>query len=190
MKWLTRILLALVVVLLLGVLGLFLAGRREGAGTHQASVEIARPPEQVWRYLSDPTLTRKWMSGILEVTPLTEGGFRVGARERMVVAVDEDETMVVEDELTRIEAPHRLELTLKAAPGSDVSFVEYVTYVLEAQGGGTKLTFTGRSEYSGIVSLFEPIITPAAKAKLDKELQALKAAVEAEPATAPATAQP
>jgi len=190
MKWLARILLALVALLLLGVLGLFLAGKREGAGFHQATVEIARPPEQVWRYLTEPALNQKWRSGILEVTPLTEGGLRVGARERVLVSVGEGETMVVEDEITRVEAPHRLELTLKSGPGSDVSFVEQVAYTLEEQGGGTKLTFTGRSEFSGVAALFEPIITPAALANLEKELQALKATVEAEPVSAPATEQP
>jgi len=190
MKWLARILLALVALLLLGVLGLFLAGKREGASFHQGSVEIARPPEQVWRYLTDPVLARKWRSGILEVTPLTEGGTRVGARERVLVSVGEGETMVVEDEITRLEAPHRLELTLKSGPGSDVSFVEQVAYTLEEQGGGTKLTFTGRTEFSGVAALLEPIITPAAEGSLEKELQALKATVEAEPASAPATVQP
>jgi len=190
MKWLARILLALVSLLLLAVLGLFLAGKREGAGFNQVTLEISRPPEQVWRYLTEPELTRKWMSHLLEVTPLTEGGLRVGARSRMVVAVDADETMVLEDELTRVEPPHRLELTLKSGAEADVSFSEQVVYTLEPRDGRTKLTVMGKSQFSGVASLFEPLITPTAKANLEKELQSLKAAVEAEPAAEPATARP
>jgi uncharacterized protein YndB with AHSA1/START domain len=190
MKWLARILLALVLLVLLVVLGLFLAGKREGAGFNQVTVEISRPPEQVWRHLTEPELTRKWMSDIREVTPLTEGGLRVGARSRMVVAVDADETMVLEDEITRVEPPHRLELTIKSGAEADVSFVEHAIYTLEPQDGRTKLTVTARSDFSGVASLFEPIITPTAKAGLEKQILALKAAVEAEPAAEPATARP
>jgi uncharacterized protein YndB with AHSA1/START domain len=108
----------------------------------------------------------------------------------MVVAVDADETMVMEDELTRIEPPHRLELTIKSGAEADVSFVEQVVYLLEPQDGRTKLTVTGRSTFSGVAALFEPIITPTAKAGLEKQMLALKAAVEAEPVAEPATARP
>jgi uncharacterized protein YndB with AHSA1/START domain len=184
-KWFIRISLALLLLLLVGTLGLLLAGRREGAGLNQATVEIARPAAQVWRHMEDPALSRKWMSGIIEMTPLTEGGLRVGARERLVIAVDADERMVMESEFTRIEKPHRLELTIQSGADADVTFIEHVIYTLDEQDGRTKVAFTGRTEYSGLAALFEPIITPTAQAKLEGDLQALKASVEAEPVPEP-----
>jgi len=47
-----------------------------------ASIEIARPPEEVFAYLADLSRHGEWQSQILETQVETEGPTRVGSRAR------------------------------------------------------------------------------------------------------------
>ncbi len=53
MKWVVRILGGFLGLTALLVLGLWLAGFRSGHGHNEASVEIARPVEKVWPWVTE-----------------------------------------------------------------------------------------------------------------------------------------
>ena len=50
----------------------------------RGSVEILRPPEDVFAYLSDPKNDLQWETGVVEMELSTEGPLRVGSKGRRV----------------------------------------------------------------------------------------------------------
>jgi uncharacterized protein YndB with AHSA1/START domain len=100
-------LIALGALVAVAVIGLFLAGRRRDAGVNEVTVEIARPPAQVFRWLAQRDLARKWIGGLVEIQPLTEGALRVGLKERAVVLLG-SERMALEMEVVGFEEGRRI----------------------------------------------------------------------------------
>lgn len=187
MKWVWRILAGVVALGLFAVLGLYLAGFRKGHGRNSATVEIDRPAAQVFRYMTNDDLVRRWVSGLEEIRHLTPGNNGAGARLWMA-EVYEGQRVEMEFTITRFEPNRRLEFTVVSLGDSSAGFRETGGYTLEEQGGRTRLTLAATSEYHGFLPrLMEPFITPAAQKKLEADLTHLKQLVEAEPRMAPAT---
>ncbi|HUK51653.1 MAG TPA: SRPBCC family protein [Candidatus Binatia bacterium] len=181
MKWLWRILGGTVVVVVVCIAGLWLAGMRSGHGHNAGSVVINRPAAQVWRYLSDDELTKKWLPSLSEIRHLTPGV--TGAGEKLLLK-ESYKGQVVEMmmTMTRVEPPRRMEFTLEGLGDPSNGFMEKAQYVLEEKDGKTQVTLSGDTEYYGrFVRLMEPLITPAADKKLGEDLLRLKSIVEAEP---------
>jgi carbon monoxide dehydrogenase subunit G len=187
MKWVWRIVGGIAALVVLCVAGLWIAGMRPGHGHNSGSVEINRPAAQVWRYLTDDELTKKWVSGLEEIQHVTPGVTGAGEKLRLKERYEGD---VVEMEMTmgRIDAPWRMEFTLEGLGDPSNGFTEKAQYLLEEKDGKTRVTLSAQTEYHGLlVRLMEPVITPAADKKLAGDLSRLKSLVEAEPA---ATAAP
>jgi uncharacterized protein YndB with AHSA1/START domain len=167
-------------LVVLVVLGLWLAGFRDGAGKHSARVVIDRPAVQVWRYLSDDELVKKWVGGLAEIRQLTgDGG--VGTRLQMAVVMEGERTDMVM-EITAFEPHRRIGFHLRTLPGAPAGFTETGEYLLEETNGQTRLTLSGESRYSSRgLQLLEPLIAPMAKKKLEEDLGRLKQLVESEP---------
>jgi len=181
MKWVGRILGAIVVVVALCVAGLWLAGMRPGHGYGSGSVEINRPAAQVWRYLTNDDLTMKWVSGLTEMRHITPGVSGPGEKLRLRETYG-NETVEMEMTMGRIEAPRLMEFTLEALGDPSNGFTEKAQYVLEEKDGKTKVTLSAQTEYHGLfIRLMEPLITPQADKKLAEDLARLKALVESEP---------
>jgi uncharacterized protein YndB with AHSA1/START domain len=85
-KWIVRILGGLVALLVLCVVGLWLAGMRPGHGRVVAEIVIDRPAPQVFRWLADDDRVKKWVGGLTEVRQVSApaGGGEVGKKFRMV----------------------------------------------------------------------------------------------------------
>ena len=127
---------------------------------------------------------KRWVSGLVEMTHVSEAGLRV--RDRLTLAVVEDgrrtEMQVI---ITAIESNRRLTFTVNSWSAPSGSFREKCEYVLTEANGHTRLRFSGEMEYFGPLSrLLEPLKTLAAQKKLETDLARLKAQVEAEPSTA------
>jgi uncharacterized protein YndB with AHSA1/START domain len=181
MKWLSRIFGAVVALVALCVAGLWLAGMRPGHGHNSGSVEINRPAAQVWRYLTDDELIKKWVSGLAEIRHMTPGVTGEGEKLRLKEGY-EGKGVEMEMTMWRIEAPRRMEFTLEGLGDPANGFTEKAAYVLEEKDGKTRVTLSAQTEYHGfLVRLMEPLITPAADKKLAGDLARLKAMVEAEP---------
>src|SRR5258708_4525305 len=79
------LLLAVVLVIGLGALGLGLAHFRPGAGDNAATVTIAAPPDAVFAALTDMQALPRWVPGMLPPDNLSGGPLRVGSRYRLTV---------------------------------------------------------------------------------------------------------
>jgi uncharacterized protein YndB with AHSA1/START domain len=181
MKWVWRILGGIVALVLLCILGLWLAGFRSGAGKNSATVVINRPAVQVWRYLNNDDLVLKWVSHLNEIRQLTPGVSGAGKRFAMAAVTDNQRTDM-EMEITDFVPNSHIGFRLKSPEGVSPGFTETGEYVLAEEDGRTTVTLSGESKYFPFwVQLMEPMITPAAQKKLEGDLARLKALVEAEP---------
>lgn len=181
MKWVWRILAGIVGLIVLAIACLWLAGFRDGAGKNSATVEIDRPAAQVWRYLNDDELVKKWVSGLSEIRHLNPETRGVGARFILAEVMGNERTEM-EMEVTAFEPHRRIAFRIYSLPGASPGFSETGEYVLEEQAGRTRLTLSGESKYFPFfIQLLEPVITPQAQKKLQGDLARLKAMVEAEP---------
>ncbi len=66
MKWILRILLGLVGLLVLAVVVLFVLSKRPDAGKGDVTIDIARPPDVVWQWVSEEREARPLGSVWLE----------------------------------------------------------------------------------------------------------------------------
>ncbi len=157
-----------------GVLALRVLGQRDGARRTGASVEIARPPAEVWSWLEDAATFWQWVVWVTEV--------RDSGATRSVFMKDPN----MNDEIVRVDSvvkeriPHQrlvVELT------SPIGFSGVMTYSLEDLGGGrTRLTTSAHWVYGHwFASLMEPVVTPQANAKGREDLERLKRLAERRP---------
>lgn len=170
MKWLLSI---LGVSAVAAVLALVLIGARDGRGHATAAVELDHPPPAIFPLLVQPQLRKQWLLGVEEITPVGDPTLRTGARARVVL--DSPERMEVEEEIRVVEADKRLLLQRVC---SHPPFNQRLEYVLKDLGGGrTLLTAAVHTIYQGpIFNLLEPLLTRAAQAQLNLEIEQLRAA--------------
>jgi uncharacterized protein YndB with AHSA1/START domain len=181
MKWVLRILIAIALLPFLAAAVLWLAGKRPNHGRNAAAVEIKRPAAQVFRYLMDDDLVKRWVGGLTEIKPVALYPGHVGDRIRMVVVMG-DERTDMEMLVTNFEANRRIAFTISSVGDSKNGFYEKSQYLLSEKDGQTHLSLSGQSEYYGFLpSLMEPVITWEAQKKLQEDLERLKGLVEAEP---------
>ena len=84
--------------------------------------------------------------------------------------------------VTRFDVNHDLEIRLWSTGDSKSGFTETAEYRLLEQYGKTHLRFAVQTDYYGwLPRLSEPLITVAARRKLNDDLSRLKMLVEAEP---------
>ncbi len=188
MKWLTRTIgsaLGLIVTL---VLGLWLAGMRPGHGHVVMETEIARPAPQVFRWITQEDLLKKWIGGLTEIERVAPGenGREIGARYRITVVLGQERTPMGM-KITRLEPDRDLEILVWSEGDPKNGFNETAEYTLREHEGKTNLRFEVQTSYYGFTPrLFEPVITWSAKHKLEEDLRRLKQLVEAEPVEKPA----
>lgn len=184
MRWIRRTLAVIVAIPVLGVMLLFLAGFREGAGRNVAHESIARPRAEVMRHLVDPDLLRRW-AGAAELDVLTPLPLRKGSRLRSV-NVSRGQRVEVLSEVTALDRD-QIAVAARTAEGSPAGFAQLASYHLKEQDGRTVLSVTVDTQYQGLaLGLLEPLITRAAQRELERRLAALKAQVEAQPPAAAA----
>lgn len=180
MRWIRRILAALIALPLLAAMGLLLAGQRENAGRNVERLAIARPPAQVYRHLVDEKLLRRW-AGLAEIELLPPGELATGSRMRLV-SESRGQRTTIEVQVATAEKGRLLILGARTAAGSPVGFSQRVEYRLEERKGDTRLAVTSDTRYEGVVArLLEPLITRVAQSQLETTLDRLRAQVEAEP---------
>jgi uncharacterized protein YndB with AHSA1/START domain len=114
-------------------------------GSILASVEIAAPPERVFRALASKEIVDWWVRpGVFDTREWT-GDVRVGGRWR-ASGVGKGQPYVLEGEFTEIDPPRTLVHTWHSVgkPGAPTT----VTYLLEGVDGGTRITL----RHSGFTS--------------------------------------
>ena len=108
-------------------------------GTIVASVDIAAPPERVYRALTTPEELVRWWGG--EQPYRTTGWhheLRVGGTWKATGQNNDGSSFSVEGEYPELAPPHRLVYSWR--PSWDQSEVTRVSYSIESIEGGTHLT--------------------------------------------------
>jgi len=178
MKWLTRIVIGILIIILVGFFGLWIAGQRSDRGHFAASIMIDRPINEVYNALIDPEMTKKWVSGIAEIKRLTPGNTHVGTKLLLIEDVS-GHRVSMEEEITDLQPPRLVKYTTQSQGNPLHSFTELGEYQLEEKDGKTQFTLDSHITYHGFLySLFEPLITPSVKSKFAGDQMTLKKILE------------
>ena len=139
----------------------------------EASVDINRPIEEVFAYVTDPTKAPEWSSLTLESR--LEGGGPIGVGSR-IRAIGKFLGRRVEStaEVTRYEAPTIFSMREISGPGH----LE-IERQLESVGKGTRYRSRLAGEAGGLFKLADPIVASLMKRAVETDLHTLKTLLEA-----------
>ena len=126
-----------------------------------------RSPQEVWGYLTDFGNAKKWMTGVEEMIPLTQGPIEVGARFRFKARGKERESYVM-----ALEPGKRIALT-STQGGVTATYI----YSLASAGNSTEVTLNAVCQATGFWKLLHPIIVFAMKKSDSSHLAKLKTAI-------------
>jgi uncharacterized protein YndB with AHSA1/START domain len=135
------------------------------------STDIARPPSEVFTYLTDAESLPEWQSSAVEAHwegEKTRGSHIKEVRKFLGRRMDS------ELEVTEYEPDRRFALKVLSGP---VPFS--VQHTLEPRDGGTRLTFVGEGEPGGFFKLAEPIVGRTAERQFKSDFETLKDVLEA-----------
>ena len=134
------------------------------------TVDIKRPPEEVWRVLGQP---ERWFEGYLETRSRSPEYPAPDARNDHLYRTRIKEE--VEVRVTRSEAPTLLEETQKGR-----TFARRMRYSLSPAPDGTSLRVEDSIVFKGLGKLAAPIASRDVRNRWGTSLERLKAAVEAD----------
>lgn len=144
---------------------------------------IARPPEEVFAFITDLEQTAKWLKGLVRAEPLSSGPMRAGSRWRYTRKVA-DHVGTVEVEVVRHEGPAEVGGTPYRHCGRTINMgIEVICrYTFEAEGAGTtrvRMEFFASAQNLA-AKLMLPMVVRTVR-ELDKDqLDRLKLAIEGE----------
>ncbi len=128
---------------------------------------IEHPPEDVWAYLTDFSHAKEWMTGVDEMTQITQGPIKIGTRFRFKARGKERESHV-----TALEPGKRIALT-STQRGVTATY----TYSMASVGDSTEVTLKAVCQATGFWKLLHPIIVFAMKRSDSSHLAKLKTAI-------------
>jgi uncharacterized protein YndB with AHSA1/START domain len=132
------------------------------------TVDIKRPPEEVWRVLGQP---ERWFDGYVETRSRSPGYPAPDTRNDHVYRTRMREE--VEVRVTRAEAPTLLEETQQGK-----TFARRVRYSLRPAADGTVLRVDDTIVFKGLGKLAAPIASRDVRNRWATSLERLKAAIE------------
>ena len=140
----------------------------------EVSIEINRPLQEIFDYVSEVGNYPEWMADALEVRKDTEGPPQL--RDKFTVAIKSvGRRFETPYERTSYEANRGY---TDRAVGGPVPNQRW-TCTFQEVPGGTRLTRTVEAEMSGILKLLEPIQKRSAERGLRRDLKTLKDVLEA-----------
>lgn len=137
------------------------------------TIEIERPVEEVFAYLTDPSKLPEWDPRIVDVEQLTDGPMRVGTRFRETrTMLGRKVSQVVE--VTEYDPPRLFTLRIEEGPiGLDAR------NVLEAVDGKTRLRFEGSGKLRGAARVAQPIAAALLKRQMQAHYERVREQLEA-----------
>ncbi len=127
------------------------------------TVTIARPPAEVFAFVSDGTTATQWRAGVTDVA--LESGSGLGARYRQGVKGPGGRRIAADYEITAWDPDRRLAFAATAGPVRPTG-----DYRLESVDGGTRLTFSLDAKVGGLKGL---LMGGAVQSSMDAEMAAL-----------------
>jgi len=188
MKWIVRIAGTLVALLVISVLGLWIASHRRDAGRMRRSIESDRAPDEGRAWMTQPDKLTQWVGWLAEVRP---------DRSTPAEGIGHRETWVMDDPRMRQKLSVPGTITLWEPPLELGVHVEVpkmfdgdVFYQLTDLGSGrTRVDQDSRFHYlDRFAALMEPMVTPEAMRKMVDDMHRLKSKVEAQPFPGDSTA--
>ena len=145
----------------------------------ESTVDVDRPPADVFPWLLDADKVPRWMTGLLAYEPLEPGPLRVGSRIRQELSVS-GQQLRFELLVAELDAPRRAVLRFEGS-----GFRAANEYSVSEAGSGSRVTWV----ISGDTTSFKArLIAPMVQAKLQEKLQTdlarLRAVLEGEAAVA------
>ena len=115
---------------------------------------VARPPEAVFDYLTDPSKLPEWQTSKTSVEPLTDGPPRLGTRvrERTKPPGGKEFEQIVE--FTAFDRPRRVRTHIVEGP-----YPVDGEWSFEPDGAGTRVHFVAEGPLKGAMRLLGPIAT-------------------------------
>jgi uncharacterized protein YndB with AHSA1/START domain len=133
------------------------------------SVEIPRPPADVFPWLLEEDKVPRWTGHLTRYERIGDGVLGAGSRMRQVLEVS-GRTIDVELEVTGYEPPSGAQTRFSTNGIEVVS-----SYALEAAGAGTRLTQTIEAKPSGLTArMLVPVVQPRLEEKLTQDLERLR----------------
>ena len=139
------------------------------------SVAIARPVEDVFRVLTDPTLAPRWAANAIKGELITEGPVGIGSRRRAVVKGPLGRTMESVMEVTEFEPNRALALRLISASWGGRG---RTGYTLASEGDATRVDWTWEMQPGGFLKPFAVPFMAVFKRLFQRDLENLKAMME------------
>ena len=133
---------------------------------------IARPPAEVFGFLSDLTNLPRWQSSVKEISAEGEGELAVGSRFREVrefMGKKIESTL----EVTALDPAGEFSIRVIAGP---IPFT--VRHLIEPAGEGTRLQVLGEGEPGGFLKLGGGLVGRAVKRQSQSDFSRLKTLLE------------
>lgn len=139
----------------------------------EKTIEIARPPAEVFAVLADIEAANAWIPGLKSSQKLTPGPIAAGTKARQVKFLQGKDRPI--------------DLTVATVdPGRKLSFIgtpegrppAYIDWHLAAIAGGTLVTERIRFEVPGVMKIITPLIRMGLSGQMEREVAALKLRVE------------
>jgi len=134
------------------------------------TLQLERPPAEVFAYLQDFTTTEEWDPGTVRTTRL-EGDGGVGTRYRNVSRFLGRETEL-EYVVEEADSPGLLRLR-----GENKTLISEDTMTMTPTSAGTELTYRAEFTFKGFARLVAPLLAPAFKRLGDEAEKGLRDAL-------------
>jgi uncharacterized protein YndB with AHSA1/START domain len=153
---------------------LFSGGREEGVMLRvEASVEIARPVEEVFAFSADVDNLPLWLTGVLEARKVTEGPLRKGTElEDVLQFLGKRFTSRLE--VTEYEENRRMAFRTITGPIE----LDSVQTMEPTASGGTRVTHTAEGDPRGFFKVAEGVLQKMVHRQLTASLGNLKDLLE------------
>jgi uncharacterized protein YndB with AHSA1/START domain len=136
------------------------------------SVDIQRPPSEVFAYLTDASKLPEWQTGVVEAH-WESGQVGPGARAKQVRDFHGKQTEG-ELEVAAYEPDRRFAVRTLSGPAA-----LSLEYTLEPTGAGTRLSFSGQGEMGGVAKIAGPIMARKVEKQFKGDVETLKRKLEA-----------
>jgi len=135
--------------------------------THEVTIHLDKPVEQVFAFLMDTTQLTTWQTNLIKIDKITEGPLRMGSRFQEVRRLGRRESEI-QGEIIAFEPNKRFETRTLTKPQVTVS------YFLEPENGGTRVKHRFVMLTSGFMRLLEPMIAKSIREDNELDFNNLK----------------
>jgi carbon monoxide dehydrogenase subunit G len=140
----------------------------------QESVEIARPPDEVWGAIADYEFDRQWRKGLTDMTPDPPGGPAVGTKVHEVVR-NSGRDYVADTVVTALDPGVSYEFS---GSGTIGELEGGRSVQVGVDGTGSIFTYDIQLHPRGWMRLLLPTLGPMVRSALKKDLHTLSGLLE------------